>query len=168
MGRSRFFLPWFSEESLCTRPGKRLHNMRFSWENFRSFYGQCSIAMQQITRGYLKMKKHCQMLHVWNMYLHVAKKLPKFRSIIHTWSIWERIFLGQLQCHADALPWERLATVVAVWWPQSCNDCDLRSPTACTLRILLFTKTGYILHVFLTNVGIVFYFVWGDEDIWQI
>jgi hypothetical protein len=29
-----------------------------------------------------------QMLHVWNIYLHLPQKLPKCRKIFHTWSIW--------------------------------------------------------------------------------
>ena len=34
-------------------------------------------------------KQHTsQMLHVWNIYLHLPPKWPKCRQIFHTWSIW--------------------------------------------------------------------------------
>ena len=32
---------------------------------------------------------HCQIIHVWYIYLHLPHKWPKCRQIFHTWMIWD-------------------------------------------------------------------------------
>ena len=48
-------------------------------------------------------KRVSQMLHVWNIYLHLPPKWSKCRYIFHTWSIWVLIDIYQasdVSCHS--------------------------------------------------------------------
>ena len=46
---------------------------------------------------------YTQMLHVWNIYLHVQPKWPKCRWIFHIWSVWD-IFHSYFQTFIHYIP----------------------------------------------------------------
>ena len=64
---------------------------------------------QKKTKKTLKIINHIfhsyytQMLHVWNIYLHVQPKWPKCRWIFHRWSVWD-IFHSYFQTFIHYIP----------------------------------------------------------------
>ena len=52
-----------------------------------------------------------QMLHVWNIYLHLTQSWPKRREIFHTWSIWE--WIGSRE-----KPWNTIVILPCKMFPQ--------------------------------------------------